>query len=56
MRIFIHNFLLELFYCLTGAIILAAGLEIIWPGLVLAYLNLNYLLLVWLIIGIIILL
>jgi hypothetical protein len=54
MKIFIRNFLLELFYVLTGAVLLFAGLEIIWPGLVLAYLNLNYFLLLWLIIGIII--
>jgi len=56
MKTFIYNFLLELFYCLSGAILLFAFLEIIWPGIILAYLNLNYLLIFWLIAGIIILL
>jgi len=56
MKFFFRNFLFELFYTLTGAILLFASLEIIWPGMVLAYLNLNYLLIFWLIIGIIILL
>lgn len=50
-NIFFH----ELFYVLTGALLIFAGLEIFWPGIVLAYLNLNYVLLFWLIIGIIIL-
>jgi len=53
MKIFIRKFLLELFYVLSAAIFIAAVLEIIWPGIILAYLNLNYLLIFWLIIGII---
>lgn len=53
MKTFLHNFLAELFYALTGAILIGAILEIIWPGMILAYFNLNYLLLIWLIIGII---
>lgn len=48
-------FFRELFYALTGAILLLAGLEIVWPGIILAYLNLNYVLLAWLISGIIML-
>lgn len=47
--IFFH----ELFYVLTGALLLFTALEIFWPGIVLAYLNLNYVLLFWLFIGII---
>mgnify|MGYP001567969228 CR=1 FL=1 len=49
------NWINELFYVLTGALLIFVGLEIFWPGIILAYLNLNYVLLVWLIIGIIIL-
>jgi len=52
---FIVNFFYELFYVLTGAILIFVCLEIFWPGTVLAYLNLNYVLIFWLIIGIIIL-
>jgi len=52
---FINNFFYELFYALTGAILIFSCLEIFWPGIVLAYLNLNYVLIFWLIIGIIIL-
>lgn len=48
-------FLEELFYALTGAILLFAFLEMAWPGIILAYFNLNYLLLPWLLNGIIIL-
>mgnify|MGYP001567113296 CR=1 FL=1 len=52
---FISIFIYELFYVLTGAWLILACLELFWPGIILAYLNLNYVLLVWLIIGIIIL-
>lgn len=44
----------ELFYVLTGALIIFALLEVIWPGIVLAYINLNWLLIFWLLLGIII--
>lgn len=52
---FINDFFYELFHVLTGAILIFACLEIIWPGVILAYLNLNYVLMFWLIVGIIIL-
>jgi hypothetical protein len=42
----------ELFYSLTGSLAIFTILEIIHPGLVLAYINLNWLLIFWLIIGI----
>lgn len=48
-------FFQELFYVLTAALLLFVFLEIIWPGMVLAYFNPNYLLLAWLINGIIVL-
>ena len=54
-KIFINNFFYELFYVLTGAILIFACLEIFWPGMILAHLNLNYILIFWLISGIIIL-
>ncbi|MFA4941521.1 MAG: hypothetical protein WC582_02915 [Patescibacteria group bacterium] len=46
----------ELFYVLSGALVIFVILEIIWPNVVLAYLNLNWVLLSWLFAGIIILL
>lgn len=52
---FISNFFYELFYVLTGAVLIFSCLEIFWPGMVLAYLNLNYVLIFWLVVGIIIL-
>ncbi|MDO8592546.1 MAG: hypothetical protein Q7R92_02085 [bacterium] len=54
MKIFLNLLFHELFYALTGAILLFAGLEFLAPGIISAYLNLNYLLLIWLIDGIII--
>jgi len=46
----------ELFYVLTGALVIFVVLELVWPNIVLAYLNLNWVLLSWLFTGIIILL
>jgi len=45
----------ELFYVLTGALVIFVVLELVWPNIVLAYLNLNWVLLSWLFTGIIIL-
>jgi hypothetical protein len=45
----------ELFYTLTVSLVVFNIMELARPRLVLAYLNLNYLLLVWLILGIILL-
>lgn len=55
MKNFFNLFWPELFYVLTGALALSAGLEFLAPGIILAYFNLNYLLLAWLLNGIIIL-
>ena len=44
----------EFFYVLTGALLIFIILEIVWPGVVLAYLNLNLLLIFWLVNGIVI--
>lgn len=41
----------ELFYALSGALILFVALEIIKPLAVLSYFNLNYLVLLWLVVG-----
>ncbi len=45
----------ELFYALTGALVIFVVLEIIRPGVVLAYININWVLIFWLAIGIVIL-
>jgi hypothetical protein len=45
----------EIFYVLTGGLCLFVLLEAIKPGLVFAYINLNLLLLAWLLIGILLL-
>lgn len=49
-------FLYELFYVLAGALIIFIVLEAVWPGVVLAYININWVLILWLIDGIFILL
>ncbi len=41
----------ELFYFFTVLAALSVIMEIIWPNIILAYFNLNYLLIVWLISG-----
>lgn len=43
----------ELFYFCFALLVVFIGLEIIWPNIILAYLNLNYLLLLTLASGII---
>ncbi|MEA3463990.1 MAG: hypothetical protein U9R14_02875 [Patescibacteria group bacterium] len=45
----------ELFYALTGALAIFIIMEIFWPGIVLAYININWVLIFWLVIGIVIL-
>ncbi|HTX87285.1 MAG TPA: hypothetical protein VMC41_04455 [Candidatus Nanoarchaeia archaeon] len=45
----------ELFYFLTASLLVFFAMEEIWPRIVLSYFNLNYLLLAWLAIGIILL-
>ena len=46
----------EMFYVTSGALIIFSVLELIHPKIVLVYVNINYLLIFWLIIGIFILL
>jgi len=38
----------EIFYFFSLALLVFICLEIIWPNIILAYLNLNYLFLIWL--------
>jgi hypothetical protein len=45
----------ELFYTLTGALAVFVILEIVRPGIVLAYININWVLIFWLLVGILIL-
>jgi len=51
----LNIYLKEIFYALTGTVIIFAVLELSWPGIVIAYLNFNLILLLWLTNGIIIL-
>ena len=39
----------EIFYILSGAIAIFVLLEIVWPGVVLAYININWVLIFWLV-------
>lgn len=43
----------EIFYFFSVALALFIIMEMIWPNIILAYFNLNYLLVLWLISGII---
>ena len=44
----------EIFYALTGALILFTMLELVWPRVVLAYFNINWVLIFWILAGIVI--
>ena len=46
----------ELFMALTAASVIFALLESVWPGVVLAYININWVMNLWLITGIVVLL
>jgi hypothetical protein len=39
----------EIFYVLSGTIAIFVLLEIVWPGVVLAYININWVLIFWLV-------
>lgn len=41
----------ESFYFLTVLTVALAGMEMLWPNIVLAYFNLNYLVAIWLAAG-----
>ena len=45
----------ESFYFLTALAAVLIGMELIWPNIVLAYFNLNYLVVIWLAAGLIML-
>jgi len=49
------TFINELFYTLTGALVIFLIMELLWPGVVLAHINYNFVLLLWLVNGIVIL-
>lgn len=51
-----RSYLLEIFYVLSAALVAFCGMEIVWPGMILAYFNINWLLIFWLINVILILL
>jgi len=46
----------EIFYVLTGTLVIFSVIEVAWPRIVLAYINTNWVLILWLISGILILL
>jgi len=50
----IYLFFRETFWALLGSLVIFSFLEIVWPGIVLAYINLNFILLVWLLVAIVI--
>lgn len=49
------NFILkEVFYVLSGAVFLFVLMEVLKPKIILAYFNLNYLLIVWIFLAIVV--
>jgi len=48
--------ILEFFYCLSFLLLFFYIMELVWPKIILSYLNLSQVLIFWLIIGIIIVL
>ncbi len=47
MKISIQQVIQEIFYVLTGALVIFGLLELIWPRSVISYINLNWLLILW---------
>lgn len=54
MSYYLNIIIKELFYVFTEALMIFCVSEIIWPGIVLAYININWVLIIWLIVSIII--
>lgn len=52
----VFDIIIELFYVLTASLFIFIVFELFWPRLVLAYLDINLILIFWLIIGIFIVL
>ena len=48
----INTIILELFYILSASLLIFTVFELFWPRLVLAYININLILIFWLITGI----
>ena len=46
----------EIFYALTGTVLILGLMEVLWPKIVVAYINFNLLLVLWLLCGIIVVL
>ncbi|MFH1522469.1 MAG: hypothetical protein ABIE43_01460 [Patescibacteria group bacterium] len=51
----VYQILTEFFYVLTGAIVVFVIMELAWENIVLSYLNLNWVLIGWVINGIVLL-
>ena len=45
----------ELFYVFTGALVFFGLMEMIWPRIIIAYINLNWILILWFFTGIVLL-
>jgi len=52
MKRIINIITIELFYILSASLVIFTVFELFWPRLVLAYININLILIFWLIIGI----
>ncbi|MDO8260762.1 MAG: hypothetical protein Q7T50_04690 [Candidatus Magasanikbacteria bacterium] len=42
----------EIFYCLSASLVVFSCLELVFPNIILAYLNLDLVLILWVIVGI----
>ena len=49
----LYLILRELFYVLTASLVVFSVLELFWPNMILGYININWILLGWLINGIV---
>lgn len=54
-KIFINSIGREMFIWLTISLVVFTALELLWPGVVSSFINLNFVLIFWLITGIVLL-
>lgn len=54
-KIFINSIGREIFIWLTIGLVVFTALELLWPGVVSSFINLNFVLIFWLITGIVLL-
>lgn len=51
----LYSIIKEFFYTISGALVIFSAMEILKPDIVLGYLNLNWLLIIWILNGIVLL-